>query len=64
MVKTQIQLSDELYARVKKLAERKEWSLAEAFRRGAELLLQQYPHPESVRNHGRCRNHVVWVVAH
>jgi hypothetical protein len=49
MVKTQIQLSDELYARVKKLAERKEWSLAEAFRRGAELLLQQYPHPESVK---------------
>ena len=47
MIKTQIQLPNELYARVKQLAKRKEWSLAEAFRRGAELLLQQYPAPRS-----------------
>jgi hypothetical protein len=46
MVKTQIQLPDELYQRVKQLAEQKEWSLAEAFRRGAELLLQRYPSPQ------------------
>jgi hypothetical protein len=49
MVKTQIQLPDELYERVKRLAKRKEWSLAEAFRRGAELLLQQYPHSQPVK---------------
>jgi hypothetical protein len=49
MVKTQIQLPDDLYARVKQLAKQKEWSLAEALRRGAELLLQQYPAPRSVQ---------------
>lgn len=49
MVKTQIQLPDELYARVKTLAEQKEWSLAETLRRGAELLLERYPHPRSVK---------------
>ena len=47
MVKTQIQLTDELYAKVKKLAEQKEWSLAETLRRGAELLLERYPDPEA-----------------
>jgi hypothetical protein len=47
MVKTQIQMPDDLYARIKELAEKKEWSLAEAFRRGAELLLQRYPAPGS-----------------
>ena len=46
MVKTQIQLPDALYARIKELADQKEWSLAEAFRRGAELLLQRYPSPQ------------------
>ena len=50
MVKTQIQLPDDLYARVKQLAKQKEWSLAEALRRGAELLLQQYPAPRSVQH--------------
>ena len=49
MVKTQIQLPDDLYARVKQLAKRKEWSLAETLRRGAELLLQQYPAPQSIQ---------------
>jgi hypothetical protein len=49
MVKTQIQLPDDLYARVKQLAKQKEWSLAETLRRGAELLLQQYPTPQSVQ---------------
>lgn len=45
MVRTQIQLSDELYHSLKKVAEAKEWSLAEAVRRGAELLLRAYPSP-------------------
>jgi hypothetical protein len=49
MVKTQIQLPDDLYERVKQLAKQKEWSLAETLRRGAELLLQQYPAPRPVR---------------
>ena len=43
MVRTQIQLPDELYRRLKKLAGEKEWSLAETLRRGAELLLRSYP---------------------
>lgn len=47
MVKTQIQMPDDLYAKIKELADKKEWSLAEAFRRGAELLLQRYPAPGS-----------------
>jgi len=47
MVKTQIQMPDDLYARIKDLADKKEWSLAEALRRGAELLLQLYPAPGS-----------------
>ncbi len=40
MVKTQIQVPEALFAEVKKLARRREWSLAETFRRGAELLLE------------------------
>ena len=47
MVKTQIQMPDDLYARIKELADKKEWSLAEALRRAAELLLQRYPAPEA-----------------
>ena len=31
MIKTQIQLPDELYRRVKAFAEQREWSLAETF---------------------------------
>lgn len=42
MVKTQIQIPEDLYRDLKKLAKRKEWSLAETLRRGGESLLQQY----------------------
>ena len=42
MTKTQIQVPEELYARIKEFAGRREWSLAETFRRGAELLLETY----------------------
>jgi hypothetical protein len=45
MVKTQIQLPDDLYRELKRLAAAKEWSLAETLRRGAEQLLQQFPDP-------------------
>jgi hypothetical protein len=42
MVKTQIQVPEELFRDVKSLAKAREWSLAETFRRGAELLLEVY----------------------
>jgi len=46
MVKTQIQLPDDLYRALKRVAARQEWSLAETLRRGAEQLLQHYPSPD------------------
>ena len=48
MTKTQIQIPEELYREIKSFAKAREWSLAETFRRGAELLLEVYdadPHP-------------------
>jgi hypothetical protein len=51
MTRTQIQLPDDLYRDLKRLAETHEWSLAETIRRGAELLLRSYPrdpeHPDA-----------------
>jgi hypothetical protein len=43
MTKTQIQVPEELFRELRSFAKRREWSLAETFRRGAELLLQVYP---------------------
>lgn len=43
MIKTQIQLPDELYYALKKVAEEREWSLAEALRRGAEYIVSTHP---------------------
>lgn len=43
MIKTQIQLPEDLYRAAKELAERKEWSLAEVVRRGLEMLLCLFP---------------------
>lgn len=45
MTKTQIQVPEELFEELRVFAKRREWSLAETFRRGAELLLQVYPEP-------------------
>ncbi|MFM8359072.1 MAG: hypothetical protein ACKOET_11010, partial [Verrucomicrobiota bacterium] len=42
MVKTQIQVPEELFREIRAFARQREWSLAETFRRGAELLLQVY----------------------
>ena len=42
MIKTQIQVPEELYREIKSFAKAREWSLAETFRRGAELLLEVY----------------------
>ena len=38
MVKTQVQVPDELYKKAKEIAKAKEWSLAEVFRRGLEYM--------------------------
>ena len=43
MIKTQIQIPDDLYHDLKRLAKRKEWSLAETLRRGGEHMLEIYP---------------------
>lgn len=45
MIKTQIQVPEELFQEIRTFAKQREWSLAETFRRGAELLLQVYPEP-------------------
>lgn len=42
MIKTQIQVPEELYREIKSFAKAREWSLAETFRRGSELLLEVY----------------------
>lgn len=43
MIKTQIQMPDELYRAAKDLARRREMSLAELVRRGLEYMLAVYP---------------------
>lgn len=43
MIKTQIQLPDELYHTAKAIAEQREWSLAEVLRRGVEHMAVLYP---------------------
>lgn len=43
MIKTQIQFPDRLYRDLKRFAEEREMSLAEATRRGVEQLLARYP---------------------
>lgn len=43
MIRTQIQLPDSLYHALKRVAETREWSMAEALRRGAEYVVQTFP---------------------
>lgn len=43
MIKTQVQLPDELYYTAKAIAEQREWSLAEVIRRGLEHMAIAYP---------------------
>jgi hypothetical protein len=43
MIKTQIQVPEKQYQALRKFATEREWSMAETFRRGAELLLEMYP---------------------
>lgn len=49
MVRTQIQLPDELYERAKRFAVERETSLAEIARRGIETFLDRYPEPDEIR---------------
>lgn len=42
-MKTQIQISEEMFEELRAFARRREWSLTETFCRGAELLIQMYP---------------------
>jgi hypothetical protein len=48
MIRTQIQLPDQVYERARRLAQAKEISLAELARRGIETILDQYPTPEAI----------------
>lgn len=43
MIKTQVQIPDELFARAKEVAAAKEWSFAELVRRGLEQMTQRHP---------------------
>jgi hypothetical protein len=43
MVRTQIQLPDQLYREVQSVARDQEWGIAEVIRRGAESFIRAYP---------------------
>ena len=47
MIKTQIQLPNQLYHQAKAIAEQREWSLAEVIRRGIEHMAAVYPLTET-----------------
>lgn len=50
MVRTQIQLPDELYRKARALAEAQEWSLAETVRRSLEMFIPTYPRATEPRD--------------
>jgi hypothetical protein len=50
MTKTQIQVPEKLFQDIRAFSKKREWSLAETFRRGAELLLQVYPDAGAATN--------------
>lgn len=43
MIKTQVQIPDELFQKAKQVAAAKEWSFAELVRRGLEQMTQRHP---------------------
>jgi hypothetical protein len=47
MIRTQIQLPDNLYRDVKRIARQQEWSVTEVIRRGAETMARLYPPEKS-----------------
>jgi hypothetical protein len=54
MIKTQVQIPDELFACAKRVAAAKEWSFAELVRRGLEQMVVRHPKP-SARSTGGWR---------
>lgn len=53
MLRTQVQLPDEVHERLKRFARGREWSLAETIRRAAEEFLERHPPPERVTSDWR-----------
>ncbi len=49
MIKTQVQIPDELFNRAKQVAAAKEWSFAEIVRRGLEYMTTVNPAPPEPR---------------
>ena len=49
MIKTQVQIPDELFDRAKKVAAQNEWSFAETVRRGLEYITSVRPVQETAR---------------
>jgi len=47
MIRTQVQIPDDLYERAKRFSAAREMSLAEAVRRALELMLDRYPEEAS-----------------
>ena len=52
MIKTQVQIPDELFQRAKEVAAQKEWSFAEIVRRGLEHMVQRHPEGASAPSGG------------
>ncbi len=47
MIKTQVQIPDELFEQAKRVAAQKEWSFAEIVRRGLEQMVLRFPQKEA-----------------
>ena len=45
MLRTQIQLPEPLFNQLKRIAEQRDWSVAELVRRGMEIYVQTFPEP-------------------
>jgi hypothetical protein len=52
MIKTQVQIPDELFERAKQVAAAKEWSFAEIVRRGLEQMVLRHPDADRASNDG------------
>ena len=55
MIKTQVQLPDELYKEARRIARERQMSLAEVMRRGIEYMSQVYPPLSSTRAVEICK---------
>lgn len=50
MIRTQVQVPDPLYRRLKKIAEQQDWSLSEVMRKAAEHFVERFPLPSETRS--------------